>query len=213
MSSSSPTTLYGYIRLAFFSIERDLDRVSIEALRDDNLDFSTSTPIHSPLALIFYLDYDTRKFLLDFTRIQNPVSINKTLSATYANLLGTKSARVYVPTGRKLNSCRLKSDIRSFLWNTSLASRKISTTILFFVLSFRTLYARKGQFIMTLFVETARKVIDKEIKATQLPNRPQQLDYRCLYADDRVPLLAESEMVPKRTIHLWKSHIQTLIHK
>jgi hypothetical protein len=198
------STLYGYIHSAFHtSLRMRLDAIRLQRLQEDDVEFSTHTPIHQLLSTIFYLPYDIRKFLLDFARIQNPIKINKTLLQAYVKL-SEEYRLIDIPPGlySKLKSCgmpdegtRLSLDYIVQLTDNIYDNPILCSLLSYFVRAERTAYPDE-------FVAAGRKVIDKELAATQLPNRPQQLDYTCLYTNLANPIHEESAKVPKRTIKI-----------
>jgi len=212
---STPSTLYGHIYAAFLAARQGkLDEATITSLWEDNYDYSTHTPIHQLLAVIYYLPYDIRKFLLDFARIQSPVSLNNALGSAYIKL-SAEYRNIHIPEGllTKLKACGFKKE-KKFLnleYIISLTDHIYDNPLLcsmlsYFVRAERTAYP-------DTFVEAGRRVIDKELAATQLPNRDQQLDYTCLFTEDLTPIHKELGLVPERTIYLWKTHITTITHK
>jgi hypothetical protein len=211
----TPQTLYGFIYTAFLAkLRGDLSDDIIERLWSDEYDFSTHTPIHQLLSIIVHMTYDQRKFLLDFARIQSPVLINKTLSSTFSTL-SDENRIINVPQGKlsKLKACGLRKDARSIpmdyiislldtIWDNPLLCSLLS----YFVRAERTEYPDS-------FILAGRKVIDKELAATQQPDRPQQLDYRCLYTEFPIPIHEEIGLVPTRTIQLWQAGLEHMINE
>lgn len=64
------------------------------------------------------------------------------------------------------------------------------------------------------FILEGQKAIEKEIAATQLPNKTMQLDYRSLFSDTRpVPIHKELELVPNKTIRYWNGHLANVKYR
>lgn len=210
-------TLYANI---YSTILRSYKKGSSTHVQDDcwvpeavPFDYSTHTPIHQLMAIIYDLPYVIRKFILDFTRIQNPISINSTLETARIKLLEDHRF-IPLPKGLypKLVACGMKktrSDCADFNYICSLLDNIYDNPILCSLLSYviraeRTRYPEQ-------FIEAGRATINKELAATQLPNIPIQLDYRALFSDgEPFPVHMEKDFVPFRTIHLWRAHLSPI---
>lgn len=196
----------GRLRLfnSYANTSTALDHVSAKSLT--GVDHSHFSRVHLP--------YDIRKFLLDFARIQSPVLLNRTLHQTYLQLT-QEYVNLPIPQGKlsKLRSCGYdpKKKFLKLSYIVSLLDNIYDNPFLCSILSYF-VRAEKTEF-PEQFLAAGRKVIDKELSATQLPNRPQALDYRCLFTGDRIPIHEETSLVPTRTMGLWSRHIESLRHK
>lgn len=179
---------------------------------EERADLFVHTPLSLILASVYYLPYGVRKFLLDFCRVQVPVLTNEYLNQQYA-ALRLVSPVINVP--QDLNRAYERSGQQSshhsiirldFLIGllSNIYDNPLQCSLLsYFVRAERTAFPDE-------FLLIGQETIQKEMKATQQPDRGQCLDYTSLFTDNPSAIHSEVGLVPTRTIYLWKKHISSM---
>jgi hypothetical protein len=172
---------------------------------------------NSPLLLVIktipFMPYVLRKFLLDFSRIQQPVFTNIHLKKTLQVIRSGSGSTFYLPAGIRvplfanlgiLENRKLVSidDITPLLQN--IYDDPIGLSVLsYFVRAEATIFPEE-------FRKAGDETIAKEILASLEPNTQQALDYRGIFTDEKVPVHIELNLFPERTSLLWKSQIRRI---
>lgn len=170
MSGSKVSSLY---RSIFEHEPFDPEHASWSSVGYTQINFDNFTPLRRLLAVIYYLPMDWRKPILDACRIQRPITENKHLSSSYYAIKNS-AYRVAIPRkrGSDIYETFYISDVdeafKNFYDNPLLCSCPS-----YFVRA-------EGSIFLDQFLQVKDDTSLKEISASQLPDRPQQLDYTCL---------------------------------
>jgi hypothetical protein len=160
----------------------------------------TFTPIRFLLSRTYYFPYQWRKLLLEACRVQQPILRNNYLSTLYQEVKDKESHTIITTDSTSAYSLSLNKVVRQF--DNIYDNPMLCCLLSYFVRAEATAYPDQ-------FFELYSKGANKEISASQLPMREQQLDYSCLTTDDvGTGIHHEVESFPYRTVALFKSHIK-----
>jgi hypothetical protein len=223
MAAQSPVSLYDCVRRVLLDQIR-FGQDSTDAIQGDIHVFSRtwvkakrefSTPLILLLSTIYYCPYQVRKFLLDFARIQCPVNLNTALYASYIQVR-ERYPRFGAPTWlmklleqqghRQSAKNQIELDFIITLLDNIYDNPLQCTVLSYFARAERTQYPDD-------FVQAGQETLNKELKATQLPNYPQQLNYIGLFTEYPTHIHRELEDIPEKVHYLWKGHLASVIRK
>jgi len=179
---------------------------------DDITDLFIS-PLYILISIIPYMPYKLRKFILDYSRIQSPISVNKHLSAGLQDLRSHCHSGFFLPEQiRKplVLNCGLETDRHNFTISDllpildTLYDNPIGLSILsYFVRAETTIFPDE-------FITIGNETIGKEISASLRPNVQQTVDYRGIFTEEKLPLHEGVSEYPVRTAQLWKTQLHRI---
>jgi hypothetical protein len=157
-----------------------------------------------------YQPYAIRKFILSFSRLQQSVANNQHLQQELQDLRASSQSTFYLPAdlrrllyaniGKVSNDALISiDDLLPLLDN--IYDDPIGISV--FVKAETTMFPDK-------FQKVGDDTINKEIRATLLPNAPQALDYRGIFTEDKIPMHIEQGFFSERVAHLWKTQLRRL---
>jgi len=215
MHSQQECSLLSLITPAYAAFMRtDIDEDMPLYLRTEDLHDTLPSPLFILLNTISYMPFKLRKFLLDFSRNQNPVQTNKHLQKGLKELRDSSTNVFTIPpkihrqlmanTGGQVQRLTYISvdDLIPIL--DTLHDNPIGLSLLsYFVRAERTLFPDE-------FRQVGEETIRKELQAGIHPNVDIQLDYRGIFTDDKIPIHKELEPFPERVAFLWKTQIRRI---
>jgi hypothetical protein len=152
-------------------------------------------PLLEILSMIFFMPYTWRKFCLTASRIQSNIFLNQTLQQLYYEIVNT-GEEILLPVVFRVRESHKKDRLQpiNIIHVAELINEIITSPVQASVLSYFTraeLSAYPEQFI-----EAGEQSKLKEARATQLPDRVQQLDYTCLFTSGEMGFVGIHPDIP-----------------
>lgn len=196
--------------------------------------FKSHTPFHELLSIIYFLPYSWRKLILDACRIQRPIFGNSELRRRALELKETSSSVPKPMSNRrrkhlKKSRIQLGESLEQYTMdpNEYLTSQGRGATIMTLediddllqnvydnsvIMSLLSYFVRaEGTSRLDEFLAVNEQLIQKEVAASQLPNRLQELDYTYLFHEEEThrPVHKETDLLPSRVRKYIQSFLST----
>jgi hypothetical protein len=169
------------------------------------------------LSIIHYMPYSWRKFCLSACRIQSNIHMNASLQQAYYTLVNL-GEEVAIPAAFRKRRGHEQRQPLNITYVADLINEVITSPVQASTLS----YFVRAEIPLNLkeFLDAGEESKLKELRASQLPDRTQQLDYTCLFTSGEmgfvgihsdIPTFGIPGAVPTRLIRTFRTGLAALV--